>query len=234
LIDGEEAARPRQRMFNMPAAVTWTAGLLLAIHATRYLLLSPRDDLHLLLALAFVPARYSNPQLSATLPGGEGADIWTFVSYALLHGSWTHVLLNVMWLIAFGSVVARRFGPLRFLVFLAVAAAAGAAMHLIVHQGAAVPMIGASAAVSGCMAAAIRFMFAPDPYARVSLLQGLRDRRVIAFIAVWFGINLIFGLGALPLLGEEQAVAWEAHVGGFLVGLLLFAPFDPARRAEVV
>ena len=58
----------------------------------------------------------------------------------------------------------------------------------------------------------------------------LKRHACIGFVAVWFGINLVFGLGAMPLLGEEQSIAWEAHIGGFFVGLLLFAVFDPARH----
>ena len=218
-------------MFNMPLPVTMTAGALIAVHAIRALLLSAREDLYVLFLFAFIPARYVAAEFLEGVGGDEGAEVWSFVTYALLHGSWAHVLLNVVWLVAFGSVVARRFGPFRFFAFLAAATVAGAGAHLLAHYGEMQPMVGASAAVSGCMAAAIRFMFASDPDARAPLLPALRDRRVLAFIAVWFGINIVFGLGVMPLLGEDQSIAWEAHIGGFLVGLLLFALFDSARRS---
>jgi len=58
----------------------------------------------------------------------------------------------------------------------------------------------------------------------------LRDPRVLAFVVVWFGVNFIFGAGSLPIVGEDAPVAWEAHIGGFLAGLLLFSLFDPAPR----
>ena len=218
-------------MFNVPLPVTITVGALIAVHAIRTLFLSPRQDLYALVLFAFIPARYEMPDLGEGIWGGQGAEIWSFVTYALLHGGWTHVLLNAVWLVAFGSVVARRFGTFRFFAFLAAATIAGAGAHLLAHYGQIQPMVGASAAVSGCMAAAIRFMFANDPRGRAPLLTGLQDRRVLAFVAVWFGINIVFGLGAMPLLGEGQSIAWEAHIGGFLVGLLLFAVFDPARRS---
>ncbi len=73
--------------------------------------------------------------LGGVLPGGFGADVWTFVTYSLLHGSWMHLGVNGVWLLAFGSAVARRFGVLRFLSFFAVTAAAGAAMHLLTNAG---------------------------------------------------------------------------------------------------
>ena len=66
-----------------------------------------------------------------------------------------------------------------------------------------------------------------------SLFQALRNPRVLAFLAVWFGINIVFGIGAIAVGSAEQSVAWQAHIGGFLAGLLLFSLFDPvSRRSE--
>lgn len=237
------AALRRQPIFNVPAVITALAALMLAIHVVRGML-GEDADIQVLALFAFIPARY-DPSLitDGVLPGGMGADIWTFVTYALLHGNFTHIGVNLLWMLAFGSPVARRFGTLRFLAFFAITAAAGAALHLLTHPNELVPMIGASAAISGCMAAAIRFVFAthgfeglrPDgfeivvrrPAAPLSIV--LRDRRVIGFVAVWFAINLAFGLGA-PLGDEVGTVAWQAHIGGFIAGLLLFPLFDPVRR----
>ena len=58
---------------------------------------------------------------------------------------------------------------------------------------------------------------------------------MLTFVGVWFGLNLLFGLGSVSfMVGENQSVAWEAHVGGFLAGLLLFSLFDPVHPAPVV
>ena len=122
-------------------------------------MLSEQQDIEFLLSFAFIPARYdTSVVLGGALPGG-GADVWTFVTYALIHADWTHLGVNAVWLLPFGSAVARRFGTLRFLAFFAVTAAAGAALHLATHAGEQFPMIGASAAISGTMAAAMRFAF---------------------------------------------------------------------------
>ena len=92
---------------------------------------------------AFIPARYdSNILANAAWPGGTAADIWTFVTYALLHADWMHLLFNSVWLLAFGTPLARRFGAARFLAFCAVTAAAGALAHLMTHFGQMVPMVG--------------------------------------------------------------------------------------------
>jgi membrane associated rhomboid family serine protease len=62
----------------------------------------------------------------------------------------------------------------------------------------------------------------------ITLTGMLSDARVLIFLAVWFGINILFGVGSLPLTGGDEPVAWQAHIGGFLAGMLLFSLFDPA------
>src|SRR5271166_3611499 len=234
--------QPRhERMFNVPLVVVALIVVLGIVHAYLFLALTPRAMSEFLLLFAFIPARYDASVMPDIVwPGGWAADVWTFVTYALIHGDLTHLLFNAVWLLAFGSPVARRFGPWRFLAFMATTAAAGAAVHLVTHFGELLPMIGASAAISGAMAAATRFAFQRggpltlwrdrEQAYRVPaapLTQSLRDPRVLAFLLVWFGVNLLFGLGSIGMPGVEQAIAWQAHIGGFLAGLLAFAAFDP-------
>jgi len=237
----------REPLFNIPPVIVAVLALLAFIHAFRTLVLSNEQDVEFILAFAFIPARYEASILpGGVVPGGFGADIWSFVTYSLIHADWTHFGVNAVWLLPFGSAVARRFGPWRFLGFYAVTAAAGAAMHLVTHAGEQYPMIGASAVISGTMAGAMRFAFqqgGPLSFRRngdatdyrvpaIPLTGVLRDFRVLAFLAVWFGINLLFGLGSLPFAGSGQVVAWQAHIGGFLAGLLLFSWFDPEPDFE--
>lgn len=233
-------------IFNIPAVIVVTLAVFVGIHALRYFLLSPEDDFDLLLLFAFIPARYDTAiMLGGALPGGFGAQVWTFVSYAFIHADIAHLAMNSLWYVPFGSAVARRFGAARFLLFFAATAAAGAAAHLLTHPGEIIAVIGASGAVSGMMAAAIRFAFQPHgPIAlgqlkderayhipALPLVSALRDPRILAFLVVWFGLNLLFGLGSLPLGQEGQSIAWQAHIGGFLAGLLLFSLFDPVPHA---
>lgn len=231
----------REPIFNIPPVIIAVLAVLVLIHVVRIYLLSEQQDVEFLLTFAFIPVRYdSSVMLGDALPGG-GADVWSFVTYAFIHADWTHLLVNSIWLLPFGSAVARRFGTVRFLAFFAVTAAAGAALHLATHAGEQFPMIGASAAISGTMAAAMRFSFqrggpltligrADDSAYRVPaipLRNVLSDARVVLFVAVWFGINILFGVGSLPITGSSQSVAWQAHIGGFLAGLFLFSWFDP-------
>jgi len=234
----------REPIFNLPAAIVGIGVFLTAIHSAR-LLLSPETDLWALFAFGFVPARY-DPGFAYydQMPGGAGASAWTFVTYALLHGSWMHLGVNVAWMVAFGTPVLRRFGFRRFLLLSAVAAVAAALMHLLTHWGAVVPMIGASGAISGQMGAAVRFAFQRhvmfgahvDDARRwtvpaMSLTACFSDVRVLAFVGVWFAVNIAFGATSM-IPGQEAPVAWQAHIGGFLLGLLLFPLFDPVKRGR--
>ena len=235
-------------IFNIPAVIIAAIAVFAGIHIFRSLVLDAGQDLELLMLFAFIPARYDTALLlGGAWPGGIGAQVWTFVSYALIHADITHLAINSLWFVPFGSAVARRFGTARFLLFFAATAAAGAGAHLITHAGEVFPVIGASAAVSGMMAAAIRFAFQPHgPIAlwqqkderayhigALPLLSALRDPRIFVFLVVWFGLNLLFGLGSPTLLGAGQSIAWEAHIGGFLAGLLLFSFFDPVPRTTL-
>ncbi len=230
---------PREPILTLPPALTAYIILLAVIHLR--VLLSPEWENWTIDVFGFIPKRYDSAIVDLTFPGGAGAKVWTFVTYSLLHANLTHLGFNVLWLLPFGSALARRFGAVRFFLFMAVTAMAGALAHLVTHEHAVAPMIGASASVSGTMAAAIRFAFVrgsflsfnrgdADEAAKVpalSLARALRNPRVLAFLLVWFGVNLIFGIGSIAIGTEGASVAWQAHIGGFFAGLLLFALFDP-------
>ena len=99
----------REPVFNIPSVVIAVLAVLAFIHAVRTLLLSEQQDIEFLLNFAFIPARYDTAfVLDGALPGG-GADVWTFVTYALIHADWVHLGVNAVWLLPFGSAVARRF-----------------------------------------------------------------------------------------------------------------------------
>jgi membrane associated rhomboid family serine protease len=240
---------PSEPLFNVPPVIVSTIAVFGLVHAVRELVFNPQQDVEFLLLFAFIPARYTPSMLAVdTLPGGFGADVWTFITYAFIHGDLTHLLINVIWLLPFGTAVARRFGVTRFLALFAATAAAGAGVHLVTHFGELLPMIGASAAISGFMAAAIRFVFqAGGPLGvfrsaeaplyhvpAVPLRDALRDPRILVFLVIWFGLNALFGIGSVSLLGVDQPVAWQAHIGGFLAGLLLYPIFDPVPAAAPI
>jgi membrane associated rhomboid family serine protease len=238
--------KAREPIFNLPPVVLGLVACLCFVHGmVAYVL--PLDVSETLLELfAFDPLRYqATSVLNEPLRGGFPAGIWTFVTYAFLHLNLTHLVFNLIWLVAFGTPVARRFGTWRFLAFFAFTAGTGALAHLVTHIGENVPAIGASAAVLGMMAAAMRFVFQPGGplgFLRLSEAQTyrvsakplnamVRDRRMLMFAFVWFGFNALSGLPFFSMPGMEASVAWQAHVGGFLGGLLAFSAFDPVATA---
>jgi membrane associated rhomboid family serine protease len=233
---------PREPILTLPGPLIGYILLIAVIHLR--VLLPPELENWTVDVFGFIPKRYDSTIVDLTFPGGAGAKIWTFVTYSLLHANLSHIGFNVLWLLPFGSALARRFGAMRFFLFMAVTAAAGALAHLVTHEHAVAPMIGASASVSGTMAAAMRFAFVKgsflsfsrgdaDAAARVpalSLSRALRNPKVLAFLAIWFGVNIIFGVGSIAIGMEGANVAWQAHIGGFFAGLLLFSLFDPIPR----
>ena len=230
------ATRP---IFNLPRVVSILILVMVAIHLVRVYALTPQAQTIVLLTFAFLPVRYSGDPVAQYLPGGIWADLWSPLTYAFLHGDGWHLLFNMLWLAVFGSAVARRFGAPRFLTLSIAATLGGAAAHLFAYPGDDVPVVGASAAISGHMAAASRFMFEPGgPLSRMRLpgaqayqrparplLRTLTAPSVATFLFVWFALNILIGLWSQPLIGAS--IAWQAHIGGFLIGLILFPILDP-------
>jgi membrane associated rhomboid family serine protease len=227
-------------VFNMPRAVMAASALMIAVQVIRGFL-PDEIDVTVLLALAFMPARYSGS--AAELPGGYLTCVTSFVTYMIVHGSWLHLVVNVLWMLAFGSAVARRIGTRGFYEFSILCGIAGALTHLVFHWGELAPVVGASAAISGQMAGALRFIFfakrrpgerTPD-FASAPLLDlgsTFRDHRIVGFLAFWVALNAYFGLTSVSFGGTEGGIAWEAHIGGFLCGLLVFGFFDKQTPAE--
>lgn len=229
----------RQPIFNVPGVVLALIGAFVALHVVRSFL-PPEQDTWLTAALAFIPARASGA--GEMLPGGEIASITSYVTHVFVHGDITHLLINCAWLLAFGSPVARRTGAIRFLAFFFLCGAAGALFYLVVNGRVEILLIGASGAISGLMGAAFRFLFAGfdagvafGASARhqplTTLKDTLSDQRVLLAIAGWTILNLLLAWGATGLT-EAAGIAWEAHVGGFFAGLLLYGFFDRPPPVE--
>lgn len=229
---------PRQPIFQAPAVVLWLIGFLAAAHIGRSLLPLERAN-EIVGAYGLFPARYSRAFLESHMVTDPGT-LWEravpFVSYMALHSDYTHLVVNCLWLLAFGPIVARRFGALLFLIFFLLCGVAGAVFYLALNWGSAVSVVGASGAISGLMGAAIRMMpgrIAPWMVGANEVpLQPVLSRPILTFSAVWMAINM---LAAVIDLGGGTAglVAWQAHLGGYIAGLLLAGVFDLLRPRTV-
>jgi membrane associated rhomboid family serine protease len=226
----EEGPQP---FLRLPWAVSALAGLMLAIQAVLSFIPAQADSI--LFNYGFVPARYSPSFLTAHgIDGGSLLDrALPFVTYMFLHAGWMHVIVNTVWLLAFGAVVVRRFGNARFFLFFLICGVAGAALHLALNWDSVAPVVGASAAISGLMAAAFRLIGRDgDAFTAPQPLAPIFSRQILIWSAVWIAINIaagVTGVGAGPGI---QLIAWEAHLGGFAAGLLLAGLFDPVNRLK--
>jgi membrane associated rhomboid family serine protease len=222
---------PRQPFFRAPAVVVWLIGILAAAHAARVLQPDRADEL--VYQFGLYPVRYSRAFLESHManPGTVWERAVPFISYMGLHASWTHLAINCLWLLAFGPIVARRFGAVLFLVFFIVCGVAGALCYLALNWGSPVPVVGASGAISGLMAAALRMLPGQTPWAAENQapLAPVFSRQILMFSAVWAAINLLAGLTGLGMGGESGLIAWQAHLGGFVAGLFLCDVFDLLR-----
>jgi len=229
-------------IFNVPGVVLVVLGLCGFVHVLRWLL--PADqDAWLTAALAFIPMRLSSG-VAEQLPGGDPATITSFFTHLFVHGDTTHLLVNMAWLLAFGSPVARRTQPGRFLAFFFLCGIAGALFFVLVNGRVLTLVVGASGAISGLMGGAMRFFFANlGPGGRIeadaqlheaplmSLATTVRDRRILLAMVGWTILNIVLAWGATSLT-DGAGIAWEAHVGGFYVGLLSYGLFDRGAGAD--
>ena len=234
-------APAHEPIFNVPRPVLVVLAVLVLVHVGRSLV-SPEEDLWLLLAGAFIPARYG--PMGPELPGGELALFTSPFTHMLLHGDWVHLGLNAAWLLAFGGAIAERTGALRFYLFFVLCGLAGAAAFSLANGDLMQPMIGASGAISGLMGGALRFLFpafdsgglrrlreAPRSVPLMPLSEALTDRRILATSAVLVVINVLTIVG-FGVAQNSAGIAWEAHLGGYALGLITYGLFDNVSPHE--
>lgn len=233
----DEGPAKSQPIFNLPPVVIGLAGVLVAIHMASTWVLDDTGQVQLALWFAFIPIRWI---AGDALAGGMLPLIWTPVTHAFLHGGWEHVLINSAWLAIFGTPVAQRYGPVAFLVAFVVTAIGGALAFALLSPPTLQVLVGASGGVSGLTGVAMRFIFQPmitarDPETDEVVMLGRRlatfrdlahNKRARAFILIWVGLNALMPFLPIFTGGVQVQIAWEAHLGGFIVGLLIAPLFE--------
>lgn len=216
----------REPMFNLPTIIIVLIAICVIVQLVQSYLLTPAQEVTMLVRGAFIPARYSGQYI---------LDLYAFttlVSYSFMHGGFTHLVVNMVWLAAIGTPLANRIGALRFVLFWVVCAVCAAGLHYLLHSGDNVPLVGASGAIAGMMAATPRYLFRVARFSGTpayvgplpSMFAALRSTQVLVFVLIWMGGNLLVGVLGAP--GVADSIAWEAHVGGFLAGFILIGLFD--------
>ena len=172
---------------------------------------------------ALVPSRAEGEPLTFTI---------TIFTSMFMHAGWFHILSNMWVLFIFGDNVEDRMGSLPYLIFYLLGGTAAALLQTYVAPGSSVPVLGASGAIAGVLGAYILLF----PAARVVTLIpifffiSLIEVPALVFLGFWFVSQLFSGLASIGT--AAGGVAWWAHVGGFLVGLVLCPLF--ARRLRQV
>jgi len=154
-----------------------------------------------------------------------------------LHGGWLHIIGNMWFLWIFGANVEDRMGPVAYLLFYLVCGIGSSIAQTLFSWGSHLPSIGASGAISGILGAYIVFF----PSSRILTLVPLFiiwftwQIPALLFIGLWFLLQFMSGIGSLnnPRAASLGGVAWWAHVGGFLTGMLLAWVIKPAERRAI-
>jgi membrane associated rhomboid family serine protease len=176
-------------------------------------------------ALALVPARFlANPT--------DPAELITIFTSMFMHGGWFHLFSNMLALYIFGDNVEDRMGSQRYFLFYLICGVAAALVHVMFNPTSPIPTVGASGALSGVLAAYLLFF----PSARVItlvpifFLPWLVEVPAVVYLGLWFLSQLANGLFSIMVNVQAMGgVAWWAHIGGFVAGLIL-APFFRQRR----
>ena len=201
-----------ERAINLPPAVLWLIGINVAVHLLRMLLTDDADN-NLILSFGLVPAAYTGG--SQDLLSQVAAPI----TYQFLHGGWMHLVINMVTLAAFGAPVERLLGVRRFILFYLSSGIVAAFVQVLLFPESTDPVIGASGAISGVFGAVLMLM------RYVGSLPSL-----LPVAGIWIALNVFFGIfGGAPGSGGEQ-IAWAAHIGGFVYGLLAIRFFAPRQE----
>jgi len=226
---------------NVRRTTFWISTLLLIVANVWIFLyelsLGPRSINQLVFLYGIVPARYTTPRgLALLTPAGFFAPIFASM---FLHGGWLHLLGNMLFLFVFGRSVEDRFGHLKFLLIYFVGGFGGALLHIFLNAGSRIPSIGASGAIAGILGA----YFVSFPRARIKTFIWLLiffwtiDIPAVVVLGYWFLIQFLSGYYQMLAIQSATAggVAVWAHVGGFIVGLLMALVLWPRRaRFEIV
>jgi membrane associated rhomboid family serine protease len=136
-----------------------------------------------------------------------------------MHAGWVHLLGNMLYLWIFGDNVEDNFGHVKFLLFYLACGIAATLAQVFVSAGSSIPNLGASGAIAGVLGAYI--ILFPRGQVRVLMGRGVIPMPALVVIGLWIVLQLISGVGSISESAETGGVAYMAHIGGFVAGLVL-------------
>lgn len=180
---------------------------------------------------ALIPVQVTS-HFSGPSPAGA-RDFLTFFTAMFLHGGWLHLIGNMWFLWIFGDNVEDRLGHFRYLVFYLLCGLIGNLAHYALNPASALPALGASGAIAGVLGAYVLSY----PGARILVLLPVFffiqfvELPALIVLGLWFVLQFLNGAASVVAAGEAGGVAWWAHIGGFLGGMVIFNIFRPRPRA---
>jgi membrane associated rhomboid family serine protease len=156
-----------------------------------------------------------------------GADFITVFTSMFMHGGWLHLGGNMLYLWIFGDNVEDRFGHAKFALFYLLCGIAATIAQVFVSAGSNIPNLGASGAIAGVLAAYI--ILFPQGRVKVLMGRGVVPMPALVVIGLWVVLQFINGVGSITQSAETGGVAYMAHIGGFVAGLVLTFLFRGSR-----
>ncbi len=184
---------------------------------------------------ALVPRRYFDSSWAAGI-GLDQHNYWPFIMGVFMHGGWWHLIINMWTLFIFGSSLEGRLGRLQYLSFYIVCGLIASFTHVYFNQDSDIPTVGASGAIAGIIGAyATTF-----PRARVTILIPIIiipfffKVPALGYAVIWFALQFMQGFMELFSSSLGGGIAWWAHIGGFLAGVILIPlwRFGPDRTYD--
>jgi len=180
-------------------------------------------------AWGVVPREYSSGHdIAPLIP----LPFWsTLITSMFLHGGWMHLGGNMLYLWIFGDNLNKVMGQVRYFLFYMVCGLAAGLAHIAFNSGSGVPSVGASGAISGVLGGYM--VLFPRNRVRVLTRGGIMSVPAVLVLGLWIVIQLISGVGTIANSAESGGVAYMAHIGGFVAGLLLVKPMTVGRRSAI-
>jgi membrane associated rhomboid family serine protease len=178
-------------------------------------------------AWGVVPREYS---VARDLPPTIPLPFWsTLLTSMFLHGGWMHLGGNMLYLWIFGDNLEKVMGGVRFLIFYLACGLAASLAHIFFGSGSSIPAVGASGAISGVLGGYL--LLFPRNTVRVLTRGGVTHVPAIVVLGFWIVIQMINGIGSMAATSETGGVAYMAHIGGFVAGLVLVKLMASPRQA---
>ena len=214
---------------------TWALIIVNTFAFLREITLPPKVAEQFIYVFGLIPARYTHPDWAVSV-GLDPHSYWPFLTMMFLHGGWLHIIGNMWFLGIFGDNVEDRMGPLRFLLFYLLCGFVAGLVHMATNSSSTVPALGASGAIAGVMGAYLVLY----PRARILAVFPIFfyplffEVPAVLYIGIWFLMQFLSGTAAVVSGQQAGGIAWWAHVGGFVTGLLTYWIFLRGPRSTPV